>query len=109
MSKSEVLSALEVIGPMTRPELDKYLGLKRSAVGASLRYLREDNLVCIVDWTPPAWACAQAPIYGLGKEDKPRPPVRTRAEVQRIWRAAQPARVKAKRNQRPAGFWDQLL
>lgn len=109
MSKQEILKALQVIGPMTRPELDKFLGLKRSAVGASIRYLRADKKVCIVDWTPPAWASAQAPIYGLGSKDKPRPPVMSRAEIQKIWRASKPKVIRAKRNQKPAGFWDALL
>lgn len=109
MSKQEVLSALTVIGPMVRTELDKYLGLKKSAVGAAIRYLRADKLVCIVDYTPSSWASPPVPIYGLGKEDKPWPKKPPRKEVQRVWRSANSKRIRAHKDRTPAGPWDMLL
>jgi DNA-binding Lrp family transcriptional regulator len=109
MSKAEVLSAIKVIGPMSRVELEKYLGLASSSVQESVARLRRDGVVCVVKYEMGARRCERRPVYGLGSSDVQVPAAEPRAEQYKRSNKARAVRAKAIRERRVASPWDALL
>ncbi len=109
--KDEVLSALTVIGPMSRPELERYLGLARTTVYTDVRILRAAKAIHISAWERPGvrgggWT----PVYAAGgKPDVAKPPPLTPAEHMRIYRKRHNAITNARQNKKLATPFDGLL
>lgn len=84
IKRQDVLDALSTHGPMSRAELEKLFAVpeRNTSIQTHVTSMREDGVLYIIEWQPPAKTGMWTPVYDrrtdAKEEDAPHPPPRNR-------------------------------
>ena len=101
MSMSDILAALDDIGPMKQRELATFLGLGKDTIFIQLKNLRRLGKVHIARYEPQpdGKRGSSSPVFAIGAgEDAPKPRAKTQQERTRSYRARNRVKLNAKKH-----------
>jgi predicted ArsR family transcriptional regulator len=111
--QEQLVSLLSFVGPMSRIELERMMGLNDNAVMKTITQLKKMKMVRIVKYEHVEGKGRLRPLYAMGdKPDAPRPKTDSRAEIGKRYNEQNKFIISARRYadyHRSLGPWAGLL